>query len=266
MTDDSPVFAGLAALRGALAEPGARPVFVTGAGVSVASGVPTFRGPDPDAVWSRTVTEMGTHRFFQRDPVASWRFYLDRFDALRGARANAAHRALVELERRNPALVVVTQNIDGLHADAGTTNLIEIHGSCRKVRCSRSGCPEGAQTGVQPWNDGDFDSFRSRRTLDALPRCGRCSSLLRPHILWFDETYTSHEDYGFQRFQDASYDWTALVFVGTSHSVGITERALEAATLDDIPVFDIDPNSTLDPAAAIRIQAPAEQALPALLT
>src|SRR5690349_18291587 len=111
-------------------------VAVTGAGVSAASGLPTFRGTDPGAIWSRDVTEVGTFRYFQRDPVAWWRWFADRFSGLTAARPNAGHRALAALERwqagepggasgsGNPGrqrgdFLLITQNIDSLHEDAG---------------------------------------------------------------------------------------------------------------------------------------------------
>src|ERR1041384_6444376 len=87
----------LAALRG-LGTSGL--LVVTGAGVSVASGIPTFRGNDPGAIWKRDVTELGTRRYFESDPVGSWRWYLERFDRVADARPNAAHEAIVQLERR----------------------------------------------------------------------------------------------------------------------------------------------------------------------
>jgi NAD-dependent deacetylase len=91
---------------------------VTGAGVSLASGIPTFRGSDPGAVWANDVTEMGTRDFFERDPVASWRWYGSRFARAAGAKPNAAHHALVALERWQSArgkFLLITQNVDGLH-------------------------------------------------------------------------------------------------------------------------------------------------------
>ncbi len=72
---------------------------VTGAGISLASGIPTFRGSDKDAVWKRDVTELGTFHYFCMDPVGSWRWYLSRFAALAGAEPNDGHGALVALER-----------------------------------------------------------------------------------------------------------------------------------------------------------------------
>src|SRR5688572_8040423 len=117
---------------------------VTGAGVSLASGIPTFRGTDPGAIWKHDLTELATFGFFQSDPVASWRFYLDRFDLVRDARPNLAHRALAALEsaraERGLEFLLVTQNVDTLHEAAGSTRMIKVHGSADRVRCSAPGC------------------------------------------------------------------------------------------------------------------------------
>ena len=92
---------------------------VTGAGISLASGIPTFRGSDPGAVWKKDITELGTHRYFTQDPVGSWRWYTERFDLVLDKEANAAHLALVDLERwqinRGGDFVLITQNVDPLH-------------------------------------------------------------------------------------------------------------------------------------------------------
>src|SRR4051812_32998470 len=91
---------------------------LTGAGVSLASGIPTFRGSDPNAIWKRDVAEMGTQRYFQRDPVGSWTWYAKRFEGALGARPNPAHLALAALERwqvgRGGDYLLVAQNIDTL--------------------------------------------------------------------------------------------------------------------------------------------------------
>ena len=86
-------------LAAALDDRDGKLLVVTGAGVSLASGIPTFRGTDPGAIWKSNLTELATFAFFQSDPVESWRFYLDRFDLVRDARPNPAHRALAAIDR-----------------------------------------------------------------------------------------------------------------------------------------------------------------------
>jgi NAD-dependent deacetylase len=239
------------------------PLVVTGAGISVASGIAPFRGTD-DAVWSTTVLEMGTVEMFQRDPVRQWTWYLERFNSRRDVKPNAAHLALAEIDRRR-GLRLVTQNVDGLHVMAGHRDVIEIHGAARKLRCSRSGCPEGAPFGTQPWDDSLFTEFLATGRRESLPRCPRCNKPIRAHVLWFDEFYTGHKDY---RYADAA-SWLLeadfLLFVGTSFSVGVTDRALEVAAANGIPVWSIDPISPPPNDQVTWIQAPSEEVLPAVV-
>ncbi len=241
--------------------------FITGAGISVASGIPTFRGKDPGAVWANEVMEKGTRRFFERKPVESWKFYLDRFDGCRSARPNPAHTAIAEIERRVKALVV-TQNIDGLHVVGGSRDPIEIHGSARKMRCSKRSCVNAAPRGFLAWDDAAFDAFRADPTSANLVRCEACGKLIRAHVLWFDEMYDDHRDYGFHRFRQEVPGMTCLVFVGTSFSVGITDMAIQIAELSGIEMVVIDPFMTegsLPHSAMHLLTAPSEEVLPRIV-
>lgn len=244
-------------------------VVVTGAGISHASGIPTFRGTDPDAVWSRDVTELGTWRFFQEDPVASWQWYLKRFDSVLDKRPNAAHFALRDLERwqvsRGGKFLLITQNVDTLHEDAGSQAMIKVHGSADQVRCSRVGCDNGAPTGSLPRADFDMQQFHAQPSIDRLPVCDLCGSLLRQHVLWFDEFYDEHDSYRWSRVLAAAQDMQLCLFVGTSFSVGVTELFLRG----NYPArrFSIDPGQRKPSVRGVSvISEPAELALPALCT
>ena len=228
------------ALLEALRDPDQRVGFLTGAGISVASGIPTFRGNDPGAVWANDVMEKGTRRYFERDPVGSWTWYLGRFDKVWQVGPNAAHHACRALEERC-GIWLVTQNIDGLHQAAGSTDCIAIHGSAHAVRCSRVGCEHGAPRGTLAWPTEAFDAFRADPSEARLPTCPSCGALLRAHVLWFDETYGEHEGYGFRRFQEELPTITTLVFVGTSFSVGITEMALSHVVFGGCQGLVVDP-------------------------
>lgn len=244
-------------------------MFVTGAGISLASGIPTFRGSDPDAVWATDVMEMGTHEFFLRHPDKSWAWYLSRFDKTREAEPNPAHVALAEIERVIPSTRVITQNVDGLHLKAGTKNLVEIHGSAHKVRCTNKNCGYGAPRGFLSWTgegqgylEEQFQVFREEPIRKNVPRCPVCRKYLRAHVLWFDEQYTGHEDY---RLDDA-YEWTeagtVLIFVGTSNSVGITMMASMPFHDKGLPIFNMDPHATIPD--TLQIKGRAEIILPRL--
>lgn len=242
---------------------------VTGAGVSAASGLPLFRGTDPDAIWNRDVTEVGTVRYFQRDPVGWWQWFLRSFDELGDAAPNPAHHALAALERwqlgRGGDFLLVTQNVDTLHEQAGSRRLIKVHGTTDRVRCSRKGCRLGAPSGSLPASEADFSRFREQPARENIPRCPECGALLRAHALMFDEDYYEHFDYHFAEVRRALERMALPVFAGTSFSVGVTEVVLREALGWRLPVFSIDPGATAPPASGVTVvRARAEEALPEL--
>ena len=241
---------------------------VTGAGISLASGIPTFRGQDPGAIWKRDVTELGTFSYFSQDPVGSWSWYLSRFEKTVGAKPNPAHKALATLEsfceRKGGELLVITQNIDGLHRAAGSRNLIEVHGHADRVRCPRDGCPNGAPAGSLPRSDFDLERFLADPSPATLPRCPRCQAVMRQHLLWFDESYDSHDDYQWLRVLDAAVRSDAVLFVGTSFSVGVTDLILSAARERGRPILSVDPAAAVHLPGVASLRARAEELLPAV--
>ena len=114
------------------------------------------------------------------------------------ARPNPAHRAVAAIERwqaaRGGDFLLVTQNIDTLHEQAGSARLIKVHGSVDRCRCADPSCRMGALDSL-PLEQASFDEFDREPCREALPRCPLCGTLLRPHVLWFDEYYTGHADY-----------------------------------------------------------------------
>ncbi|MDQ6811154.1 MAG: iron dicitrate transport regulator FecR, partial [Actinomycetota bacterium] len=152
----------LAALAGLVRGAGSV-VALTGAGISVPSGIPDFRSPGT-GLWE-TVDPMKVAHIdaFRSDPVGFWRFYGERFATLGAKRPNAAHRALVAIERAGMLDGVITQNIDMLHRKAGTRELVEVHGSI--ARCSCPGCGESLAA----------EQVRPRLLADpaGVPRCER---------------------------------------------------------------------------------------------
>lgn len=242
-------------------------VVVTGAGISVASGLPMFRGSGPDAIWSRDDMEIATISYYRRNPSGWWQWFFDRFAGIDAAEPNAAHHALTELERlkekRGQSFLVVTQNIDTLHEKAGSRNLIKIHGTADTVRCLRTGCSRGAPAGSIPMADLDLSRFGINQT-EPVPVCPECHSMVRPHALLFDEYYIEHHDYGFIRAQEEIESADLLVFVGTSYSVGITALALDAAHINSTPLISVDPAGNAPP-GALSIESNAEDALPLIV-
>jgi len=265
----------VAELADRLREPDGLPLLVvSGAGVSLASGIPTFRGTDAGAVWANDVVERGTYAYFRTDPVGSWQWYGGRFDALADAKPNPAHESLVTLERscqargssagREPFLLV-TQNVDGLHRAAGSTALVEVHGRADRVRCARDGCPLGSPSGSIERAWVDFAAFWATPSPDTLPRCPRCSDLVRPHVLWFDESYDEHRDYQIDRCLKFAKHAATIVFVGTSFSVGITDALLRRGAQRGASMFSIDPGGGVPHPRLRVVSRNAEDALPELV-
>jgi NAD-dependent deacetylase len=153
-----------------------RVLALTGAGISVPSGIPDFRSPGT-GLWANVdPMEVAHIEVFRREPERFWHFYGDRFAMLRGKEPNGAHLALVELERRGVVEAVVTQNIDGLHRAAGTEDLIEVHGTIGTSSCLACGAGY------------PLDVVRERLTAapDGVPRCD-CGAALKPDVVLFGE-------------------------------------------------------------------------------
>jgi NAD-dependent deacetylase len=152
-------------------------VALTGAGISVPSGIPDFRSPGT-GLWQQVdPMEVAHIDAFRRDPASFWSFYAKRFAALGDKRPNAAHRALVVLERAGILQAVITQNVDMLHRSAGTSELVEVHGSI--ATCSCPACGE------------QISAAQARKRLagdpDGIPRCGGCAAPLKPDVVLFGE-------------------------------------------------------------------------------
>jgi NAD-dependent deacetylase len=145
-------------------------VAFTGAGVSAESGVPTFRGPS--GLWeNHRPEELATPQAFQDNPELVWRFYKWRRELVAKCSPNAAHRLLAEIEQTLNDFTLITQNVDGLHSLAGSRNVLRIHGSLWRLRCT---CCEAR------WED--------QSQLEAtLPQCPACGALARPDVVWFGE-------------------------------------------------------------------------------
>jgi len=155
--------------------PESRITVLTGAGVSAASGVPTFRGPG--GLWRNfRPEELATPEAFRRDPRLVWEWYNWRREIVSKCEPNAAHRVLAAWSRRYPGFRLITQNVDGLHERAGTENVIRFHGSIWEVSC-RDNCPSSPQR----WRD-DTVPFPS-----IPPKCSYCGGLIRPGVVWFGE-------------------------------------------------------------------------------
>lgn len=145
-----------------------RIVFVTGAGISRESGIPTFRGSD--GLWRKhDAMKLATIEAFEEDPKLVWEWYSDRRKNILAARPNPGHAAVAELEG-HASVSVLTQNVDGLHQRAGSTDVVELHGSIVRIRCTSCDYIEEVP--------GDLPG--------GPPLCA-CGALLRPDVVWFGE-------------------------------------------------------------------------------
>ncbi len=180
---------------------------LTGAGISAESGIATFR--DAGGLWEgNAVEDVASPEGFVRDPLLVWRFYSERRAAMANVAPNAGHRALVDVERRlGDRFLLVTQNVDGLHAAAGSERMIELHGNLMTSRCTS--CDRA------PFPD------RTAYRAGVAPMCGVCQragkdALLRPHIVWFGESIAAGALARIDAFVTAAGSDLRYLAVGTS--------------------------------------------------
>jgi NAD-dependent deacetylase len=221
-------------------------VVLTGAGISADSGVPTFRGAD--GLWRNFRAEdLATPEAFEHDPRLVWEWYNWRRELIATKQPNPAHDAVVEIERRCARFWLITQNVDGLHRAAGSTQLSEIHGNIWKVRCTTCGVIEDNHDVPIP----------------ILPSCRHCHGLLRPHIVWFGESLSPVD---LSRCAAALRSCDVLLVIGTSGVVypaaGFASVAKEAGAF----VAEINPDpsphsSTVD----VSLKGRAKEIVPLLL-
>jgi NAD-dependent deacetylase len=215
-----------------------RVVAFTGAGVSAESGIPTFRGPG--GLWrSFRPEDLATPEAFARDPDVVWQWYEWRRGLVRAAQPNAAHRALAQL----PDSIVVTQNVDGLHARGGSRDVIELHGSIFRVRCTREHTARDA-----------FEAFA-----EVPPRC-ECGALLRPDIVWFGEALPPD---AWERATEAIRRADLLLVIGTS---GVVYPAAGLVALSRGLSIEINPEASgISSACAFAIPMTAAEATPRIV-
>ena len=219
---------------------------LTGAGVSAASGVPTFRGSE--GLWrTHRPEELATAEAFERDPTMVWEWYDWRRQLLAACEPNRAHEVLARWSHSFPGFRLVTQNVDGLHERAGTRDVIRFHGSIWDLRC---------------WNRcaGSLERWRDETAplTGGLPRCDACGGLARPDVVWFGETIPAH-------VLDRSLDSTncdLFLAVGTSSLVYPAASLVQQAKTQKAITAEINLEAT--PASDLvdfAVRGPAEQIL-----
>ena len=202
---------------------------LTGAGISAESGVPTFRGSD--GYWKgKSAEDLASMQGFSQDPHGVWEWYNLRRHKLKDIKPNPGHDALVKLEEQASSFTLVTQNVDRLHQQAGSGQVLELHGSIWPVRCM----------------DCDYQEDRFQVDLPAEPRCPDCKGWLRPGVVWFGEALP----FGIMEKADHAVRMADLFFIiGTSAVVwpaaGLAWTAREAGAkvveinLEETPATEV---------------------------
>jgi NAD-dependent deacetylase len=217
--------------------------FLTGAGISADSGIPTYRGID--GIWIKGTQfhkpeEFGTYKYFKEHPEEVWQYSLFRKKMFENAEPNESHHEIVEIENLlEDKFHLITQNIDNLHRRAGTKRIYEIHGNNREIKCS-NGCREIVNL-PDEIKGKDIDEDLTANDIELL-KCKECGSWMRPNILWFDERYDEKTNKRFSALKIAKN--SGILFIaGTSGAtnlpIAIAETTLKyGGTIVDINTED----------------------------
>jgi len=198
-------------------------VFVTGAGISQESGIPTFRGTD--GMWRKyDPMKLATIDAFYDDPKLVWEWYEERRKNILSAMPNDGHKAIAKLEKFRD-VVVLTQNIDGLHQRAGSSNVFELHGSIIRIKCTVC----------------DYKNEISTSFEELPPKC-KCGNILRPDVVWFGESLP--QDIWQQAIIQAN-SCDVMVIAGTSLVVSPANTLPIYAKQNNATLIEVNPEETV---------------------
>ncbi|XP_058794808.1 NAD-dependent protein deacylase sirtuin-5, mitochondrial-like [Phymastichus coffea] len=248
-------------------------LILTGSGISAESGVPTFRGAG--GFWRKyQAPSLATPRAFAANPSLVWEFYEYRRTLVSKVQPNKAHEAIAQFQSRlakeNRNVIIVTQNIDGLHQKAGAIDVIELHGSLYKTRCTK--CKDicyNDKIPICPALEGkispDPDFVSSDIPVQDLPRCEKnnCGELLRPDIVWFGESLNTHI---LDRVNVAVDSCDACLVIGTSSIVYPAAMFAPQVASKGVPVAEFNIETT--PATRdfqYHFEGPCTQTIPEVL-
>jgi NAD-dependent deacetylase len=221
----------------------------SGAGISKESGIPTFREAQT-GLWTRYNPEqLATPAAFERNPDLVWSWYMYRYELVREAQPNPGHYALARLEKLVPQLVILTQNVDGLHRLAGSSDVIELHGNLHRFRCS-AGCQSSPAI---------IDLSTIVTNKEQAPACPHCGARIRPDVIWFGEALPPRE---LERAFATSRACDVIVVVGTSGVVQPAASLPYEARRAGATVIEVNPSpSEVTPLAHLFLQGPSGQVL-----
>ncbi|NTU61856.1 MAG: NAD-dependent deacylase [Chloroflexi bacterium] len=220
---------------------------LTGAGVSAESGIPTFRDAQT-GLWAQYRPEdLATPEAFARNPKLVWDWYAWRREIVSKVRPNPGHYALAEMQRHVPQFSLITQNVDGFHQLAGSTDVIELHGNIMRARCSREDVVIGQ------WS----------AAVDALPRCPRCGASLRPDVVWFGELLPPA---AWETAAQVANSCDVFFSIGTSGLVEPAASLARVASQRGAAVIEVNPTTTsLTSRATFALQGASGEILPHLV-
>ena len=226
-----------------------RVLVLTGAGLGVASGLGTFRGPD--GYWrNRSFEQLASLDGFHADPALVWNWYNERIATYVAAAPNAGHYALVELQELVPSVVIATQNVDGLHARAGSRHVLELHGSIFDVKCTGTCVSRGTP----------IERIDAPLDLVRLQHQG-CGGMRRPGVVWFGEALPQQALLEAQR---ESHQADVILVAGTSAQVepaaGLAQKYRSQTT-----IVEINPEPALRHRTHLILQEGTETGLPAIV-
>lgn len=225
-------------------------VVMTGAGISVASGLPTYRGEG--GLWDKV--DVGTHATaaaIEADPERVWRFFAEVRSQIATAQSNAGHIAIAKAEGRlspDQKLIVLTQNVDGLHSLAGSTHVVELHGTLRRSRCTVCDYSRAEDLASAP---------------TACPQCPNCAAPMRPDVVLFEEPFPVDSEWSSKK---ALRDCDLFIAVGTSGTVSPASNFVRAAEYVGARTIyvNLEPMKPNNPAFREVILGRAEEVLPVL--
>jgi NAD-dependent deacetylase len=234
----------------ALMAPARRILFITGAGISADSGLPTYRGIG--GLYHERLTDEGltieealSGHMMARRPEVAWKYLAEIERNCRGARPNAAHHIIAALEHEKAAVWVLTQNVDGLHRAAGSTKLIEIHGAVHRLRCTA--CHHRREVA-------DFAG------LSIPPECPACGAVLRPDVVLFGEMLPERELARLEGVLDEGVD--VVVSIGTTSIFPYIAGPVWWAREEGVPTVEINPGDTeVSHLVTVRLRMRAAEAM-----
>lgn len=228
-------------------------LFITGAGISADSGVPTYRGIGglydiEETEEGLPIEEILSGGMFHSNPELTWKYLAQIAQAAGGASCNRAHEVIAAMELRFPRVWTLTQNVDGFHTQAGAKNVIEIHGNMRSLSCTKCAFRE---------------TVSDAKGLEIPPRCPQCAAILRPDVVLFGEMLP---DEALRLLRRESETGFGVVFsIGTSSVFPYIQDPFIAARRMGVPTVEINPGvTTLSAHADYRLPLGAAKSLDAI--